>query len=543
MDQSECYPGTSRPRPRELKFGGRGQYCCVPLCKNARYDKNMTKTGIGLFKFPRNNPELMRKWIRVINNIRRRGGSDSFNTEKKETLICEFHFRPSEIVLKAGSSRKSLVEGAVPSIFNFKNAVRQQIARKSPKKRAFTEVAVDSSPSIEGITDKEAKGEESETFFRKAAEISCSHCEKILEELRTLQEENNTLNRRNLALVEEIETLRQQMIEAEQCRYSHENLSKDPKLFKSSTGLEVKRFEDLFTVLNPGDNCENLKYYKSQNIGTVKQVSYQSSKRGPKPKLLAIEQLFMVLVWLKNGFNLYHMSWLFSLPKSTVSRQLTSWINYIYFVLGSVPIWPCRDQVDLIMPKCFKSTYPSTRCIIDCTELFCQVPSSMKIQSAMYSHYKSHVTYKGLLGIAPSGAITFISQLFDGSISDKEIVQRSGILNPHLWEKGDSVMADRGFTIANDLAPFGVTLNIPAFLSGREQFTTSEVIESQTIASVRIHVERAIQRVKRFRILRNEISLSLHGSINQVWTIVCLLTNFLPPLIETGHQEKCIEEN
>ena len=69
----------------------------------------MTKTGIGLFKFPRNNPELMRKWIRVINNIRRRGGSDSFNTEKKETLICEFHFRPSEAVVKAGSSRKSLV--------------------------------------------------------------------------------------------------------------------------------------------------------------------------------------------------------------------------------------------------------------------------------------------------------------------------------------------------------------------------------------------------------------------------------------------------
>jgi len=81
----------------------------------------------------------------------------------------------------------------------------------------------------------------------------------------------------------------------------------------------------------------------------------------------------------------------------------------------------------------------------------------------MYSHYKSHVTYKDLLGIAPSGAITFISQLFDGSISDNKIVQCSGILNPHLWEKGDSVMADRGFTISNDLAPFGVTLNIPAF--------------------------------------------------------------------------------
>ena len=91
------------------------------------------------------------------------------------------------------------------------------------------------------------------------------------------------------------------------------------------------------------------------------------------------------------------------------------------------------------------------------------------------------------------------------------------------------MLAEGGFTISNDLAPFGVTLNFPAFLSGREQFATSEVIESQKIASVRIHVERAIQRVKHFRVLRNEISLSPHGSINQIWTIICLLSNFLLP--------------
>ena len=119
------------------------------------------------------------------------------------------------------------------------------------------------------------------------------------------------------------------------------------------------------------------------------------------------------------------------------------------------------------MPESFKKTYPSTRCIIDCTELYCQRPSSLTTQSSFYSHYKSHVTYKGLLGISPSGAITFISQLFDGSISDKEIVRKSGILEKHLWNAGDSLMADRGFTIEDDLRPLNVSLNIPAFLKGR----------------------------------------------------------------------------
>ena len=78
----------------------------------------------------------------------------------------------------------------------------------------------------------------------------------------------------------------------------------------------------------------------------------------------------------------------------------------------------------------------------------------------MYSNYKHHVTYKELLGIAPSGAITFIKELYEGSISDKEIVKRSGILNKNLLDDNDSIMAERGFTIQNELAPLNVELNI-----------------------------------------------------------------------------------
>ena len=99
------------------------------------------------------------------------------------------------------------------------------------------------------------------------------------------------------------------------------------------------------------------------------------------------------------------------------------------------------------MPECFKATYPNTRVIIDCTELCCQKPSSLTIQSSLFSHYKHHVTYKGLVGISPSGPITFISELYDGSTCDIEIAKRCGILNKELWSMDDDVMADRGFTI------------------------------------------------------------------------------------------------
>ena len=137
--------------------------------------------------------------------------------------------------------------------------------------------------------------------------------------------------------------------------------------------------------------------------------------------------------------------------------MLISWINYLYFSLGAIPIWPTKNQIHQSMPDSFKNTYPNTRCILDCTELFCQSPSSLKAQSSLYSFYKHQVTYKGLVGISPSGAIIFISQLYDSSISDEVIVVRTGKLDPRFWEKGDSCMTDRGFTIADDFKALNIT--------------------------------------------------------------------------------------
>ena len=54
----------------------------------------------------------------------------------------------------------------------------------------------------------------------------------------------------------------------------------------------------------------------------------------------------------------------------------------------------------------------------------------------------------------------------------------------------------------------------------------------QTIAKVRIHVEQAIRRVKEFHLFDSDISLSSLGSINQLYTVACLLTNFQGALIK-----------
>ena len=175
------------------------------------------------------------------------------------------------------------------------------------------------------------------------------------------------------------------------------------------------------------------------------------------------------------------------------------------------------------MPECFCEKYPLTGVIIDCTEIFIEKPSCFRAQSGTYSSYKSHNTAKGLIGIAPHGAVTFVSKLYGGHCSDKAIVEDCGILQ--LLEEGDSVMADRGFEIQDLLAKKKVYLNIPPLMRCKDQLSPEEEDETRDVASVRIHVERAIERVKNYNILTQIIPNSMAEDLNKIWKVCALLTN------------------
>ena len=77
-------------------------------------------------------------------------------------------------------------------------------------------------------------------------------------------------------------------------------------------------------------------------------------------------------------------------------------------------------------------------------------------------------------------------------------MERSGILDLP-YDDGDGVMADKGFTI-DDLLPLGISLNIPPFLGHYDQMSPEDVLKTQVIVALRIHVERAINKIKNFHI-------------------------------------------
>ena len=159
-------------------------------------------------------------------------------------------------------------------------------------------------------------------------------------------------------------------------------------------------------------------------------------KAGQACKLPLLEQFFKTLVHLHLGLLELDLA---------VSRIVSHEVNLIFHNLKALERYPHWHIVKKYMPEVFKRDYLNTRLIIDATEFPIERPSSLLSQSCTFSSYKNRNTIKILVGIMPSGVVTFVSSTYEGSISDRKLVEVSGLLD--LLERGDEIMADKGFQI------------------------------------------------------------------------------------------------
>ncbi|XDV43509.1 hypothetical protein PO909_011982 [Leuciscus waleckii] len=196
------------------------------------------------------------------------------------------------------------------------------------------------------------------------------------------------------------------------------------------------------------------------------------------------QQILLTLMKLKLNLLIEDLAIRFCISVSQVSRIISFWIDTMAVVL--------------------KQHYHNVTCILDCSEI------------------------KYLVAIAPCGLVMFISAAYGGRCSDKFITCDSGILEN--LKPGDEVMADRGFLIRDLLYERQVNLIIPHF-ANQTQLTEEKVTCSRRIANVRIHVERAIRRLKVYKVLSQTLPITLMPKIDKILRICAALVNLHGDLI------------
>ena len=192
------------------------------------------------------------------------------------------------------------------------------------------------------------------------------------------------------------------------------------------------------------------------------------------------------------------------------SNVFTTWIKVLNRTLGkALVVWLPKEVILEHLPAKFKKHHPKIRCVTDCSEVFIERPKAVDIQAATWSDYKKHNTVKFLIGISPTGFITFLSDC------------------PY-----DEIMADRGFQIREELLLRFCTLTVRPGARLKSPMTSRECTKTKRVANLRIHVERAINRIKSYCILKNTLPITVLHHCDDILRTCAALCNLLSPLVK-----------
>ena len=118
------------------------------------------------------------------------------------------------------------------------------------------------------------------------------------------------------------------------------------------------------------------------------------------------QEFLLTLVKLRLALTTFLLGDLFGISTSRVSPIFTTWINYMALVFTPLLKWPSQDVIKRFRPRSFAVNFPNLTGIIDCTEFFINKTRNPTAKSQTFSSYKQHNTFKALVCISPSGAIT-----------------------------------------------------------------------------------------------------------------------------------------
>ena len=363
--------------------------------------------------------------------------------------MCSVHFKPEDY--KWTPQRKTLKPSAVPSVFSmckgWERFEQKTTARKSPMKRQFTE---DQGSSRKKKYDENLPNNSppQSTSPSPSSEEIDEKDKKIRELHAALQAKDQHIARQAVQIKYQQEIITEQSKQLQIERWGIARFSYNSDDIRFYTGLlSYQMILVFFNAIKPSATNLQSAYY-------VPSKEKSLSLRGRPRQMQLIDELFMTLMRLRRGFPERDLAVRFNISEQTVSGKIITWINYLYIVLGSIPVWFSRETIKSKMPRCFRSMFPTTRVVIDCTEIPTEYASSLVLNSQLYSNYKSRPTFKGV--------VTFISHLFTGCISDIVITKLCGLID--LLEPGDMIMADKGFRISKLLEGKDVQLNLPPFL-------------------------------------------------------------------------------
>ena len=121
------------------------------------------------------------------------------------------------------------------------------------------------------------------------------------------------------------------------------------------------------------------------------------------------DEFLLTLLRLRLGLLNEDVADRFDISPTKSSFIFTTRIKLLSKLLKNLNVWLPREAIRDNLPEVFIKTRSNKyRVILDCAQVFNERPKPLDCQAATWSDYKHHNTIEFLVGISPSGFITFL---------------------------------------------------------------------------------------------------------------------------------------
>lgn len=344
----------------EVKIAGNlgkkkmGHKCCAAAKCNSRSDN---RPDLSFHKFPK-DADLKKKW-----EIKMRRADVNFKNIANK-FCCSAHFLPSDFKQSLTGHRRDLKKGAIPSVFEWAPVTSDP---RGERLKLRSKLIVESEQEIENEHCEKPLAGSSISSGKDMVVFGPATLEEFIDEKR-----------------EEAEQLKEELARAKEKEYLFkfglERFSGSSEDINFYTGFpDYETLIEFWKYIEP--NSSRLTYYSylrnytNVNFNNVfpylnlTEKKFPNSRVGAQRSLQPIDEFWLFLTRLRVGLLENDLAFRFNISVPTVSDIIITWSNYMYVMLGSLPVWASREVIKLHLPEAFRGQFENVRCIIDCTEI------------------------------------------------------------------------------------------------------------------------------------------------------------------------------
>lgn len=289
-------------------------------------------------------------------------------------------------------------------------------------------------------------------------------------------------------------------------------LSKKPKQFLSFTGVSLQQFDVILKDVKK-------QYPITEKVRLSKRKRLRKIGAGHKFDLGIEDKLVMLLVYYRLYITCELAGYLFDLDQSNVNRNI-SYLEPAVKQSIPIPVKMYSDSKKINSLTQLQEFFPELIAITDGTEQQIPRPKNKKKRKTHYSGKKKRHTVKNQITINLKGEIIYKPPHSPGRRNDYAILK---IKHPVLSEE---------LVVFYDLGYLGVEKDFPKQTSvlpykkkKGEELTDSQKEWNKLQSKIRIKIEHAISKIKKFRISSDTFRNRL-CRYDMISEIVCGIVNF-----------------